>query len=69
MMRCSVGDRGDQDEGGITSGISFELLLVSMVMDEVRQEIVWIIMFADDAVISSESRWINRSSGWIPPAC
>ena len=47
-------------EVGLNQGSALSPLLFAMVMDrptdEVRQESPWIMMFADDTVICSESR-------------
>ena len=61
VMRCTVGmTDGFKVEVRLYQGSALSPLLVAMVMDrpldEVRQESLWTVMFADDIVICSESR-------------
>ena len=60
-VRCAVGGTdGFKVEVGLHQGSSLCPFLFAMVMDRltdgVRQESLWIMMFADDIVICGESR-------------
>ncbi|KAK3569879.1 hypothetical protein QTP86_006755 [Hemibagrus guttatus] len=59
--RCAVGQTEEFNvEAGLHQGLALSPFLFAMVMDqlseEVRQESLWTMMFADDIVICSESR-------------
>ncbi|KAK3515281.1 hypothetical protein QTP70_013483 [Hemibagrus guttatus] len=62
VVRCAVGQTEEfKVEVGLHQGSTLSPFLFAMVMDqlseEVRQESPWTLMFGDDIVICSESRW------------
>lgn len=59
VVRCPLG--GIQDGGGTPPRITFELLIVmDRLTDEIGQESLRVMMFADDIVICGESRERGR---------
>ncbi|KAK3535197.1 hypothetical protein QTP70_004755 [Hemibagrus guttatus] len=62
VVKCAVGQTEEfKVEVGLHQGSALSPFLFAIVMDqlseEVRQESPWTMMFADDIVICSESRW------------
>ena len=71
VMRCTVGvTDGVEVEVGLQQGSALSPFLFAMMMDrledEVRQESLWTVMFADNTVIFRESREQTLSGGRKP---